>query len=416
MASDYNVQFRAVHINTLWRKAKHYDIENALRGKSGATELFAGKGRINYELHGNPQYVIAWENGCATGIAVKSDGNGGLLEHSVAIDFDDDVGVSADVLDKLFRSMSSTPNYWWVNHSQSYTVELEGGYIWAPKTKKDGAKNQAYTNLTLVRPGDIIVSYADTQIKAIGVAKEKFFESQKSDKYVRPGEAQGRVGWKVPISWTVLELPLRPKDHFEQIKVLLPNKHSPLQQETGNGNQSIYLASISKDLGFLIKSLAGDKSPVAVERIEELEDQVLTDLAVSQILEADIPETEKEQLVRSRRGQGVFRQRVLEVSSRCLLTGVSDQNFLIASHIKPWKDCTNKERLDGHNGLMLSPHVDRLFDRGWISFKADGEVLVSKSALPALKAWNIDPAKKVAGFSKQQEAYLIYHREFLFKD
>jgi hypothetical protein len=62
---------------------------------------------------------------------------------------------------------------------------------------------------------------------------------------------------------------------------------------------------------------------------------------------------------------------------------VTNPWLLIASHIKPWRSCeTATERLDGANGLMLTPDVDRLFDRGMISFSDDGAVLVSP-ALPA---------------------------------
>ena len=56
--------------------------------------------------------------------------------------------------------------YWWVNHKQTYKAELEGGYIWSPKENQNGARNQTYINLTLVRPGDGVVSYAGAEIRA----------------------------------------------------------------------------------------------------------------------------------------------------------------------------------------------------------------------------------------------------------
>ena len=56
--------------------------------------------------------------------------------------------------------------YWWVNHKQTYKAELEGGYIWSPKENQNGARNQTYINLTLVRPGDVVVSYAGAEIRA----------------------------------------------------------------------------------------------------------------------------------------------------------------------------------------------------------------------------------------------------------
>ena len=77
-----------------------------------------------------------------------------------------------------------------------------------------------------------------------------------------------------------------------------------------------------------------------------------------------IPETVRQQLAQARVGQGLFRSNVLHIEKVCRVTGVSDPNFLIASHIKPWKVSDNAERLDGSNGLMLAPHIDRLFEKG----------------------------------------------------
>jgi predicted restriction endonuclease len=129
-----------------------------------------------------------------------------------------------------------------------------------------------------------------------------------------------------------------------------------------------------------------------------------------------IPETVRKQLVNARIGQGEFRLRTYAIEPRCRLTGVSNSNFLTASHIKPWKSCSNQERLDGNNGLMLAPHVDRLFDRGWISFEDNGDVLVAKEAIPALNAWGLSETANVGEFTEKQCVYLAYHRGFLLKD
>ncbi|WP_270830506.1 hypothetical protein, partial [Aeromonas sp. QDB63] len=59
--------------------------------------------------------------------------------------------------------------FWWVNHKQTYSAEVGGGYIWSPKTNRNGSKNQTYINLTLTRPGDVVISYAGGLIKAIGL-------------------------------------------------------------------------------------------------------------------------------------------------------------------------------------------------------------------------------------------------------
>ena len=85
--------------------------------------------------------------------------------------------------------------------------------------------------------------------------------------------------------------------------------------------------------------------------------------------------TERDALTKARLGQGLFRHRVADLEPACRVTGLARQEFLVASHIKPWRSCANSERLSGSNGLLLSPHVDKLFDRHWISFDSAGELI-----------------------------------------
>ena len=60
--------------------------------------------------------------------------------------------------------------YWWVNQNQTYRTEVPGGFLWSPKTRSDGARNQFYDNMKDVVAGDVVFSFCDTRIKAIGVA------------------------------------------------------------------------------------------------------------------------------------------------------------------------------------------------------------------------------------------------------
>ena len=128
----------------------------------------------------------------------------------------------------------------------------------------------------------------------------------------------------------------------------------------------------------------------------------------------DIGPTEKQQLVLSRRGQGVFKANVRLNETKCRLTGVTDPRLLIASHIKPCVDSSDKEKLDGCNGLLLSPHADRLFDRGLLSFENDGTVLISPILDRAiLPQGGLDKITAVG--SPEQCTHLEYHRSERFK-
>lgn len=126
--------------------------------------------------------------------------------------------------------------------------------------------------------------------------------------------------------------------------------------------------------------------------------------------------TFREQLVRARRGQGVFRANVLLREESCRVTRVSEPRHLTASHIKPWRHANDIERLDGANGLLLSPHIDHLFDDGYITFSSSQElVIVPEVRDKLLDAWGIDAGVRVGEFSREQNAYLDYHRTNVFK-
>lgn len=95
--------------------------------------------------------------------------------------------------------------------------------------------------------------------------------------------------------------------------------------------------------------------------------------------------------------------------------GSHGQSFLIASHIKPWRVSDNVERLEGTNGLLLSPHVDKLFDKGWISFSDDGKVLCASEEIKKLMmVWGLNPDKNIGAFNPEQRKYLAYHRQKIY--
>lgn len=126
-----------------------------------------------------------------------------------------------------------------------------------------------------------------------------------------------------------------------------------------------------------------------------------------------IPSTQKEALIQARVGQGKFRKNILELwDGKCSVTGCSMTELLIASHIKPWKDCNNKERLDKFNGLFLTPNIDKLFDQGIISFADNGKILISsKLNKKDREKLGINENMKITNVSQDHKKYLSYHRK-----
>lgn len=134
---------------------------------------------------------------------------------------------------------------------------------------------------------------------------------------------------------------------------------------------------------------------------------------------ATLPKTtEAERLVVQRVGQDVFRRGLLDYwEGRCAITGLHVPELLRASHIKPWTDCaTDAERLDVHNGLLLAPHLDAAFDRGFMTVTDDGEVAISPQlTAESRKLLSLDRPLRVPGLTDAHRAYLPWHRSKVFR-
>ena len=125
--------------------------------------------------------------------------------------------------------------------------------------------------------------------------------------------------------------------------------------------------------------------------------------------------TEIETLIKARQGQGRFRQKLLELYPSCPLTDLDVRSLLIASHIKPWSVCNNNERLDPFNGLMLAPNIDRLFDKGLITFDPDGTIKISPKIDPEnQERLGISRDMKLK-IEPESEKYFEYHRNHVFQ-
>jgi putative restriction endonuclease len=203
-------------------------------------------------------------------------------------------------------------NYWWVNHKQTHQAEIDGGYIWSPKTEKNGARSQFYINLTLVSPGDIVFSYANAKIIAIGVAVSNYAEQSKPEEFGNKGENWANIGWIVPIEWRRLFQPFSPKVYIGDIAPLLPNGYSPINL-SGNGNQKCYLAQISNGLADLLFSIISKQNITVKDQIDDLKKDIKSESELQELIKSNIEVTEKEQLTMARVGQGLFKKRLLEL-------------------------------------------------------------------------------------------------------
>ena len=130
--------------------------------------------------------------------------------------------------------------------------------------------------------------------------------------------------------------------------------------------------------------------------------------------------TEKEVIAKIRTAQTDYRNRVLTFwDNKCAVTGVDDTKWLIASHIKPWREATNEERVDPKNSLLLTPNFDKLFDRGVISFSpSDGKIILPEQL--SMRMWSNLNRLKINEDTHLRKVpdgvgeFLEYHKRYVY--
>src|ERR1043166_5929451 len=119
--------------------------------------------------------------------------------------------------------------YWWVNQNQTFRHEVPGGYLWSPQRKANGDRNAFYESMREVAPGDLIFSFADSFIRAIGIAKSFCYECPKPDEFGPTGMNWDRIGWRVDVAFQVQTQPIQTREHMQVLSPMLPEKYAPLR-------------------------------------------------------------------------------------------------------------------------------------------------------------------------------------------
>lgn len=148
-----------------------------------------------------------------------------------------------------------------------------------------------------------------------------------------------------------------------------------------------------------LKMLCSDSQQDLLDDVERIQEEALP------------AETTRKALVDARLGQGKFRDNLIQLwNGACAVTGCSVVEVLRASHVKPWRYSSNKERLDPHNGLLLAAHLDALFDAGLISFDNDGAMLISERISRKDREELRLGHRLTNNPSEELKKYLEYHR------
>ena len=174
---------------------------------------------------------------------------------------------------------------------------------------------------------------------------------------------------------------------------------------------------------FFILDRNGQPRTAIVFRLQPLHDLIGEELPAMPPSFLDVTDrfdsTVKQVLTTVRTKQDLFRRRLTTVERGCRITQVCDLRFLRASHIKPWAESDNTERVDRNNGLLLTPSADLLFDHGWISFRDDGRLMVSRDLPDEVKekaGLDLREGRDCGTFNVNQVPFLAYHRDCVYDE
>ena len=161
----------------------------------------------------------------------------------------------------------------------------------------------------------------------------------------------------------------------------------------------------------------GRKNKYEVIESNEFIDSIEEETIINKVYaDSNLTLTTKKAIVDARKGQGKYKKNLNKVEKKCRFSGVTDSTYLIASHIKPWKNSNNQERLDGNNGLLLAPNFDKLFDKGFISIEDNGNLIFSEDLSDEVfDLWELNKYKNLGEFNLEQKKYLKYHRRYVFE-
>lgn len=278
-------------------------------------------------------------------------------------------------------------NYWqfkisnkaWIkDDAQEYTSLKEKGYIYEQR----GVHRHNMNNCI----GDIVFHYNNKETKEF-VRGIYLMSEIISNVYDSEGKAC--------IKLKVLK-DLRKKTYDYEIDFL--NIHEYYNTTKLRGRAQVY------------EKIDSDFKPENLYKMIFNESYIKLDLDVINTLSLD--ETEIQSMMSIRKGQNKFREKLIDYWNGCSITSSDMIDILVASHIKPWKNSNNQERLDVYNGLLLLPNLDKLFDKGYISFDERGYILIS-SKVENYEILGINN-EMIIKIGKEHLPYFEYHRKNIF--
>jgi putative restriction endonuclease len=294
-------------------------------------------------------------------------------------------------------------DFYWVNLGRTYDDAIKHDFLWAPKTKTNKKTGKSYshagwTTVNDVKAGDIVFCYDHGYIKAVATAKQDSYRAKPPE--FKSFESWPEPGYRIEVSFEVLDKPIDVSVFIEEFTDSYNEMCTPKVFNSAGKVTQNYMAYMPKAGALLILKALGD---IAIN---------ISDSASSPS-DKKPSKTTSNAVINARLGQGKFRKDILALwENTCPVTHIQVPSLLVASHIYPWQFSSNEERLDAYNGLPLSPTIDKLFDKGYVSFSDDGVLLINEKVKDGLlDRLGVNPDAKISGLTGMHARYLSKHRK-----
>lgn len=255
-----------------------------------------------------------------------------------------------------------------VMQGETYHEERNAGILWTPRIDKSGMVPHSWKRMQELKEGDHVFHYVKGHIVAISLIT----------KSCRNGTLPGgrEEAFIAEAAYHELDFPLLVRDYFDTIQPLLPLKYSPFQEDA-SGNSG-YLYPCNEELAMkLLEHITSENFFAPEEEQLELAIEVVKKSTHNPLMTL-IAETELQIKEKVRRGKKQFSSSLQDLwHNECPLCGIAIEAALAASYAKPWKDSTDAERLDPHNGILLCANHAALFKSGLIAFTGGGMLHVA---------------------------------------
>jgi len=292
--------------------------------------------------------------------------------------------------------------YYFAKLTKTLKRDIEHECIWTELQGHSTRSVRKNWKLILeIQVGDCIYAYHETPdtVEHIGIAIDTPKESKRPYETPDSGKTDNKNnldGYYVRVCWYKTDTIFHESDLGDAYQCALFRECGLLNKNDKFKRQ--YLTRLNDELGDFLLSKSS---------IKQLSDNRPAYLDIT----TEVLKTRKERAV-----QATFRKSVLERwQSKCAITETSNMKYLVASHIKPWKDSDNNERLDPYNGIPLLVNYDFTFDKCHISFKDDGTMLFDKSQAELFKKLGVDTTKKLKIVYVNNKKYLAHHREKFYE-